>query len=86
MTTGLQDTVTPDDRNMSIFSWANVVTVKEAAEKLGVSESRVRQLLSKNRIEGARRIGRDWIIPTPFEITPGSRGPIGKAGRKKLLR
>ena len=56
------------------------VTVAEAAEQLGVSAGRIRQLLGQGRVHGARRSGRDWLIPTPVDIQPGVRGPAGAAG------
>ena len=57
------------------------VTVKEAATRLGVSERRVRQLARNGRVRGAVKAGAEWLIPTPVEMTPGRRGPIGVAGR-----
>lgn len=50
-----------------------MLTVKEAAAKWNISEVRVRQYLKDGRIEGAVKVGRDWIIP------------VG-APRPKLLR
>ena len=58
------------------------LTVKGASEELGITEARVRQLAAQGRIEGAHKIGRDWIIPNPVEVTPGTRGPAGVANRK----
>ena len=58
------------------------LTVKGAADELGVTEARVRQLAAQGRIEGAHKIGRDWIIPRPVEVMPGTRGPAGAATRK----
>ena len=57
------------------------VTVREAATRLGVSERRVRQLARDGRVRGATKVGAEWLIPTPLEMTPGRRGPIGVAGR-----
>ena len=57
------------------------VTVKEAAARLGVSERRVRQLARNGRVRGAVKAGAEWLIPTPVEVTPGRRGPVGVAGR-----
>ena len=57
------------------------LTVKGAAEELGVTKARVRQLAAQGRIEGAHKIGRDWIIPRPVEVSPGARGPAGVATR-----
>ena len=57
------------------------VTVKETATRLGVSERRVCQLARNGRVRGAIKVGAEWLIPTPVEMTPGRRGPIGVAGR-----
>ncbi len=53
-----------------------ILTVSEAAERLGVSDIRVRQLLAQGRIVGARKLGRDGAIPAPIEIEPPAR-PVG---------
>ena len=39
------------------------ITVGEAAKKWDVSPRQVQRLLSKNRIPGARKYGRSWMIP-----------------------
>jgi excisionase family DNA binding protein len=39
------------------------ITVKEAALVWAASEPRVRQWLQAGRIKGARKLGRDWLIP-----------------------
>lgn len=57
------------------------VTVKEAANRLGVSERRVRKLARDGRMRGAVKAGAEWLIPTPVEVIPGRRGPVGVAGR-----
>ena len=57
------------------------VTVKEAASRLGVSERRVRKLARDGRVRGAMKAGVEWLIPTPVEVIPGRRGPVGVAGR-----
>lgn len=57
------------------------VTVREAAVRLGVSERRVRQLASDGRMRGATKAGAEWLIPTPVDVIPGRRGPVGVAGR-----
>ena len=60
---------------------ADVVTVTEAAELLGVSVQRMRQLLGAGRIVGAvktRKGRRGWKIPLTNArplISPGTRGP-----------
>ena len=57
------------------------VTVREAATRLGISERRVRKLARDGRVRGATKSGSEWVIPTPIEVTPGRRGPVGAAGR-----
>lgn len=57
------------------------VTVREAATRLGVSERRVRKLALDGRVRGAIKSGADWLIPTPVEVIPSKRGPVGVAGR-----
>lgn len=41
----------------------NYITVKEAAARWGVGVRRVQVLCNENRINGAYRFGRDWMIP-----------------------
>jgi len=38
-------------------------TVREAARRLGVHETYVRRLAREGRLPGARKVGRDWLIP-----------------------
>ena len=57
------------------------VTVRQAASELGISDRRVRQLAGAGRVRGAAKAGQEWLIPTPVEVIPGSRGPAGIAKR-----
>ena len=57
------------------------VTVSQAASELGISDRRVRQLAGAGRVRGAAKVGQGWLIPTPVEVIPGSRGPAGVAKR-----
>ena len=43
------------------YNRAMIYSVKEAAEKLGISDRRVRKLLEEGRIKG-RKLGRDWVV------------------------
>ena len=54
-----------------------LLTTKQAAEKLGVTAIRVRQLIAEGKIE-AEQVGRDWIIQ---ESALTSVTVYGKAGR-----
>ena len=57
------------------------ITVRQAAIELGISDRRMRQLARDGRVWGATKTGHEWLIPTPVEVIPGSRGPVGVAGR-----
>ncbi len=61
------------------------VSVKKVAQFLGVSQRRVRVLLSQGRIRGfkdkplvmtpeASRVAR-WYVDWPLDVRPGTRGP-----------
>lgn len=39
------------------------ITVKDTAEKWGISERRIQKLCEENRIPGVVRLGHSWIIP-----------------------
>lgn len=41
----------------------NYLSIKEAAEKWGVSERRINQYCSEGRISGAQKFGKSWAIP-----------------------
>lgn len=56
-----------------------VIPAKEAAERRGISLRRLQVLCKQRRIPGARLVGRTWLLPESFEITPGKRGPKLKA-------
>ena len=65
------------------------LSAAEAAELLGISPQRMRDLLQKNRVQGARKIYRVWVVPV-FEdglprISSGKRGPIA-TWKKKVRR
>lgn len=51
---------------------SHYITVKEAAEKWGVSTRRVQILCSQDRVKGAYRFGKSWMIPEGA-ILPNAR-------------
>ena len=55
-----------------------IMTVKEAAEKWGVSPRRIGELIRQERIEGVYRIGAAWVMPDDTQKPPNL-----PAGRKK---
>ena len=46
-----------------MFQMNGYITVQEAAEKWGITERQVQMLCKENRIVGATRMSRIWIIP-----------------------
>ncbi len=58
------------------------IKLKEAAQKWGISERRVQALCGKNKIDGAIRMGRDWMIPRDAEKPIDGRT---KQGRKESV-
>lgn len=49
------------------------ITVLDAATKWGVTPRQVQILCNKNRIEGATRISRIWVIPKTAQKPTRSR-------------
>jgi hypothetical protein len=64
-----------------------LLTIGEFARRLGVTGRRSRALAASGRIEGAVKIGRDWLIPVGARISPGTRGPRPRAaaGTSRLV-
>jgi hypothetical protein len=62
----------------SLHFVGKLITSAEAAERQGVSQLRIQQLCRARRIPGARLIGRSWMLPPDFMVTPGTRGPKGR--------
>ena len=54
------------------------ITVQEAAEKWGVTPRQVQILCKGNRIAGASRMSRIWIIPEDVEKPTVSRRILNK--------
>lgn len=50
------------------MSRKNLKNTAGAARELGVSRQRILQYLKDNRIKGATKVGRDWVIPSPVEV------------------
>ena len=59
-----------------------MIDVAEAARRLKVDPSRLRVLCRDRRIPRARLVGRVWLIPADFKVTPGTRGPKPKGTKK----
>ena len=49
------------------------ITVKEASEKWGIKPRRIQVLCFENRIKGASKFGRDWMIPETAVLPKGNK-------------
>lgn len=52
-----------------------MITIAKAALLLNVNQQRIRVLCRDGRIRGARKVGRDWVLPDRPVITPATHGP-----------
>ena len=62
------------------------MTLKEAAEKWGISERRVQILCSENRIPGVSKLGYMWLIPKNAEKPIDGRTKRGKEQKNEILQ
>jgi len=44
-----------------VYNEANMYSVKEAAKKLGISDSHCRRLVESGAIKG-KKLGHDWVV------------------------
>ena len=54
------------------------LTIRQTSEKWGICVRRIQTLCAEGRIEGAQRIGYQWIIPTDAEKPKDARIKSGK--------
>lgn len=66
--------------SMGVSKLLDYISVKEAAEKWGISERRVQKLCEGNRIEGIVRFGHAWMVPREAE-KPADQRRIRKKDR-----
>lgn len=52
-----------------------MITIAEAAARLGISQRTLQILCKARRVPGAKLMGRLWYLPNDFTITPATRGP-----------
>jgi excisionase family DNA binding protein len=57
-----------------------LLTIPEAAGRLGVGESTLRRLAASGEIKGAVRIGRDWALPASALAHLNPR-PVGRPAK-----
>ena len=54
------------------------ITIKEVAEKWGITPRRVQKMCADGRIPGAKKFGRDWAIPADAEKPIDARVTTGE--------
>ena len=54
------------------------MTIKQASEKWGICTRRVQTLCTEGRIDGAERLGHQWVIPINAEKPKDARIKSGK--------
>lgn len=54
------------------------MTIKQTAEKWGICVRRIQTLCTEGRIEGAERLGYQWVIPVDAEKPKDARIKSGK--------
>lgn len=65
----------------------DIMTVREAAEKWGVSDRRVRELIHDGRIAGVNKIGTTYVMPANTQKPPDERITSGKyVGQKRKIK
>ncbi|MGH8469366.1 MAG: helix-turn-helix domain-containing protein [Gammaproteobacteria bacterium] len=63
----------------------NLLTVPEAAQRLGVTRQWVLALCAQGRVRGAKKIGRQWLIPAGAKVDPPPPKPAGRPLRTKQI-
>ena len=61
------------------------MTIKEAAEKWGISVRRVQAICHDGKVEGIIRFGREWAIPKDAKRPQDNRIKSGKYIKTGLL-
>lgn len=61
------------------------MTIKEAAEKWGLSERRVQEICELEKITGVTKFGRAWAIPSDTERPVDLRVKSGKYIKSESL-
>lgn len=59
------------------------LSTKQTSEKWGISPRRIQTLCASNRISGAMRVGKAWIIPSDAEKPKDARINNGKYLRER---
>ena len=61
----------------------DIMTVKQAAEKWGITVRRVQEIIREGKIEGIQKIGTTWVMPSDTQKPPDLRKMRTKKADKK---
>ena len=61
------------------------IKISEAAQAWGVTERRVQVLCANEKIEGAFRLGRDWMIPKNAKKPPDGRSKAAREAKSDIM-
>ena len=59
-------------------TYIDIITIKEASIKWGISERRIQMLCNDGRIDGAMKFGNTWAIPKDADKPIDARIKTGK--------
>lgn len=59
------------------------ISVQDAAQKWGISERRIQKLCEENRIDGAVKFSRMWLIPKDAQKPKDARLKTAKENEKR---
>lgn len=62
------------------------MTIKQASEKWGICTRRVQTLCTEGRIDGAERLGHQWVIPINAEKPKDARIKSGRYIKTKIRK
>lgn len=61
------------------------LSIRQTAEKWGISGRRIQRLCAEGRIPGATKIGSYWVVPIGAEKPKDERIKSGKYAKRKEL-
>jgi hypothetical protein len=64
--------------------YIEAISVEKAAEKLRISELRVRKMLADGVLKGTKH-SRTWRVDYPFNVRIGTRGPASQAFKDRSV-